>query len=79
MNAVSHAKPITLLLVDDDRIDRLAIRRAFAQCADHNFELLEAETGSQGLQLARSARPDCILLDYNLPDLSGVEFLSELA
>ncbi|NJD05068.1 MAG: PAS domain S-box protein [Methylococcaceae bacterium] len=79
MNAQLPHKPTTLLLVDDDQVDRLAIRRAFAQCPDHDFELLEAETGSEGLQLARSRKPDCILLDYNLPDFSGVEFLSELA
>lgn len=78
MNAMP--KPtIRLLLVDDDQIDRLACKRALAQQADCEFVIFEAETGNQGLKLAHSHQIDCILLDYHLPDLSGVEFLAELA
>jgi len=79
MSADPRDDCITLLLVDDDEVDRLAIRRAFAQFPDHRFELIEAATGDEGLRLARMRNPDCILLDYNLPDFSGVEFLSGLA
>ncbi|MGZ4999155.1 MAG: PAS domain S-box protein [Methylomonas sp.] len=78
MNATS--KPtIRLLIVDDDQIDRLACKRALAQHSDCDFAIFEAETGNQGLKLARAQQIDCILLDYHLPDLSGVEFLAELA
>ena len=70
---------IRLLLVDDDQIDRLACKRALAQHAECDFAVIEAETGNQGLNLARQQPIDCILLDYHLPDLSGVEFLAELA
>lgn len=75
-----NAKPsIRLLLVDDDQIDRLACKRALAQHTDCDFVIFEAETGNQGLKLARTQQIDCVLLDFHLPDLSGVEFLSELA
>jgi len=75
-----NGKPvIRLLLVEDDQIDRMACKRALAQHHDCEFVLFEAETGNQGLKLARDEKIDCILLDYHLPDLSGVEFLSELA
>jgi diguanylate cyclase (GGDEF)-like protein/PAS domain S-box-containing protein len=70
---------IRLLLVDDDSIDRLACKQALNQHPDYVFEILEAETGQQGLDLALSEQPDCILLDYYLPDFNGVEFLAELA
>jgi PAS domain S-box-containing protein len=40
--------------------------------------LSEAETGREGLQLAHAQKPDCVLLDYHLPDLNGLEFLAEL-
>lgn len=74
------AKPvIRLLLVDDDQIDRLACKRALQRHTDCEFVLFEAETGNQGLKLARTEAIDCILLDFHLPDLSGVEFLAELA
>lgn len=78
MNVVLNKPLIRLLLVDDDQFDRMACRRALNQNKDCNFELLEAETANQGLQLARSEQIDCILLDYHLPDLSGVDFLAEL-
>jgi two-component system, sensor histidine kinase and response regulator len=39
---------------------------------------MEAETGEDGLALYRKAPPNCILLDYRLPDLSGLEFLAAL-
>lgn len=79
MNTIPSATAIRLLLVDDDQVDRLAIKRALTQFLENAFEVLEAETGAQGLILARSEKPDCILLDYHLPDFNGVEFLAELA
>lgn len=70
---------IRVLVIDDDIVDRKACQRALAQNPDYDFELFEAETGREGLQLAHSEKPDCILLDYRLPDLDGLEFLKELA
>ncbi|MBI1892208.1 MAG: response regulator [Burkholderiales bacterium] len=70
---------ITVLIVEDDQVDRIACRRAFAKDSGSAFTLLEAETGQEGLQIARAQKPDCILLDYHLPDLNGLEFLTQLA
>ena len=67
-----------ILVVDDDVVDRMACRRRLAGEAALKFRLIEAEDGQGGLALVRSARPACILLDYNLPDLSGLEFLARL-
>ncbi len=69
---------IRVLLVEDDLVDRMACRRALAQDPDYEFVLSEAETGREGLQLAHMQKPDCVLLDYHLPDLNGLEFLAEL-
>ena len=69
---------IRVLIVEDDLVDRMACRRALAQDPDYVFMLSEAETGREGLQLAHAQKPDCILLDYHLPDLNGLEFLAEL-
>jgi diguanylate cyclase (GGDEF)-like protein/PAS domain S-box-containing protein len=71
--------PVRILLVEDDQIDRLACRRALASHPEYAFDLIEVETGRQGIQLALQKRPDLILLDYHLPDLSGLEFLAELS
>jgi len=69
---------IRVLIVEDDLVDRMACRRALAQDPDYEFVLSEAETGRAGLQLAHAQKPDCVLLDYRLPDLNGLEFLAEL-
>ncbi|MDO8262719.1 MAG: response regulator [Gallionella sp.] len=69
---------IRVLIVEDDLVDRMACRRALAQDPDYEFVLFEAETGHEGLQLAHAQKPDCVLLDYHLPDLNGLEFLAEL-
>src|SRR5574340_349950 len=69
---------IRVLIVDDDLVDRMACRRALVQDPDYEFMLSEAEIGREGLQLAHVQKPDCILLDYHLPDLNGLEFLAEL-
>jgi signal transduction histidine kinase len=69
---------IRVLLVEDDLVDRMACRRAIAHETDSDFALLEAATGREGLLLAAEQGPHCILLDYNLPDMNGLEFLAEL-
>jgi len=79
MNDTSNKPCIRLLLVDDDQFDRMACKRALTQNQDCDFVFYETETASQGLELARNEDVDCVLLDYHLPDLTGVEFLAELA
>jgi signal transduction histidine kinase len=69
---------IRVLIVEDDLVDRMACRRTLAQDSDYEFVLTEAETGREGLQLAHAQKPDCVLLDYRLPDMNGLEFLAEL-
>jgi len=70
---------VRVLIVEDDIVDRMACRRAFAAAPGCNYQLLEAESGQEGLDTALRERPDCILLDYHLPDLTGLEFLARLA
>jgi PAS domain S-box-containing protein len=73
------SKPqIHVLLVEDDLVDRMACRRTLTQDSEYEFVLSEAETGQEGLRLAHAQKPDCVLLDYHLPDMNGLEFLAEL-
>lgn len=75
---MNHA-PVRVLLVEDDVVDRLACRRALGAESDCAFVLEEEDNACDGLACVREGAPDLILLDYNLPDMDGVEFLSELA
>ncbi len=68
-----------LLIVDDCAEDR-AYARDLMKNQLSNWQCSEASTGREGLELASSGGPfDCILLDYLLPDLTGIEFLNMLS
>jgi signal transduction histidine kinase len=69
---------IRILLIDDSREDRVAFRRYLERCTDPAYSIAEAYSGENGLVQCRAWPPDCILLDYNLPDVNGVEFLHRL-
>src|SRR4051794_13016978 len=75
---MKDAMPIRLLIVDDSPEDRALYRRLLAQGSEQAYEFLEAETGEEGLATALIRQPDCLLLDYRLPDVDGLEFLSRL-
>ncbi|WP_372896734.1 response regulator [Stieleria sp.] len=69
---------LRILIVDDSPEDREVYRRLLAQQAWNEYDVAEADCGEDGLDACRDHPPDCILLDYNLPDLDGLEFLTEL-
>jgi PAS domain S-box-containing protein len=59
-----------VLHVDDSRVSRHLVTRILHQAG---FEVLEAETGKEGLRLMAERRPDLVILDVNLPDMNGFE------
>ncbi|NWG12717.1 MAG: sigma 54-interacting transcriptional regulator [Acidobacteria bacterium] len=63
-------KKVVVLNVDDSR-DSLRIKTVTLRRA--GFAVIEAETGGEAIRLASESRPDVVLLDVNLPDLSGYE------
>ena len=68
----------TIFIVEDSPEDREVLRRYLSRDADSDYALIEVETGKEALAICQSQPPDCILLDYNLPDMNGLEFLAEL-
>ncbi len=63
-------KKSVVLNVDDSR-DSLRVKTVTLRRA--GFEVIEAETGGEAVRLVSESRPDVVLLDVNLPDLSGFE------
>ena len=61
-----------VLLVDDHELMRDGLRTLFAQ--DAEFEVVgEAENARTAVELAAASRPDLVIMDVSLPDLSGIE------
>jgi|HubBroStandDraft_1064217.scaffolds.fasta_scaffold00382_23 diguanylate cyclase (GGDEF)-like protein len=67
----------TLLVIDDDEVDRKAVARAL-KILGRDYELREACEGRQGVEMALSQAFDCILVDFHLPDMNGLDLLVEL-
>ena len=65
----------TCLVVDDSRTVRKIARRMLEA---NGFTVCEAEDGSLALTACREAMPDCVLLDWNMPVMNGLEFLKAL-
>ncbi len=69
--------PVRILLIDDDAVDRAAVRRALGQSGLPHV-LVEASTGDAGLALAQADAFDCVLLDYLLPGTDTFALLAAL-
>jgi signal transduction histidine kinase len=67
-----------VLIVDDSLEDRQVYRRFLTSDRGHRYDLIETESGAEGMELCRTHHPDCVLLDYRLPDLDGLTFLTDL-
>ena len=80
MTQVLPISPATsILVIDDNPIDRDLFRRLLRrQNGTRSFCCLEGEHGRAGLDQFRRARPDCVLLDLNLPDIDGLELLRSI-
>jgi CheY-like chemotaxis protein len=64
-----------ILIIDDSVYQRYKVRQAVEAVG---YGLLEATNGHEGLEIAITAMPDCILLDLLMPEMRGEEFLHTL-
>jgi two-component system chemotaxis response regulator CheY len=72
---VNESSSRNCLVVDDSRVVRKVARRILE---GQGFAVTEAENGSAALDSCRKALPDCVLLDWNMPVMNGIEFLKAL-
>ena len=65
----------TCLIVDDSKVIRMVARKILQEL---DFETEEAVDGKEALESCIRHMPDSVLLDWNMPVMSGIEFLREL-
>lgn len=65
----------TCLIVDDSKVIRMVSRKILHELG---LETLEAGDGQEALDLCKKKLPDGVLLDWNMPVMDGMTFLTEL-
>jgi signal transduction histidine kinase/ActR/RegA family two-component response regulator len=66
-----------VLMIDDEETSRYVLRQMLAGSGP--LRIQEAETGADGLRLARAWQPDAVLLDIRLPDVDGFDVMDRLS
>ena len=65
----------TCLVVDDSKVVRMVARKILEELG---FAVSEAEDGQVALDMSMQSMPDVVLLDWNMPVMSGIEYLRAL-
>ena len=69
-------RPRIILIVEDDEDTRLVVKKMLHYAL--GCKVIEAEDGGTALELAAQQRPDLILMDLQLPHMSGLEAIGRL-
>ena len=65
----------TCFVVDDSKVVRMVARKILEELG---FDVSEAEDGQVALDMSMERMPDVVLLDWNMPIMSGIEYLRAL-
>lgn len=70
-----HGTPAAILIVDDDQSVLKLVR---LQLQEEGFRVITASTGKEALERAEETRPDLVVLDLMLPDITGYEVFAAM-
>lgn len=69
---------VRTLIVDDSSVMRKIVERALRQAGLDPLVVLEAGSGTEGLDVLKAKQVDLILSDINMPSMDGLEFLRQI-
>src|SRR5262245_39306457 len=72
-------RPVSVLIVDGAPEYRADLRETLMRDQAARYSVIEAETGAHAIELCRALSPDCLIVDQDLPDRSGLDLLKQLA
>jgi len=72
------SQKLQILYVEDDQNDQMILERFLEKSLGIDFNLVTTQTGIEGLERLKEIEFDLVLLDYKLPDMTGLEFLDEM-
>lgn len=67
--------PPAILYIEDNLPNRLLVKRVLEA---EGYKVLEAATGPEGIEVAKTGKPSLILVDINLPEVDGYEVTAQL-
>lgn len=73
-----RSKAVNVLIVDDSSVMRKLVRRGLRQAGFEGHDYEEAEDGAEALEKIRGGTVDVALVDWNMPNMTGIEMLEAL-
>jgi two-component system chemotaxis response regulator CheY len=67
-----------IMVVDDSMAMRMIVLKTLREAGFEGFEAIQAEDGAKALELIKADRPDLVLCDWNMPNMTGLELLQAL-
>lgn len=67
-----------ILIVDDSKAMRMIVRRTLRQAGFGDHDVEEASNGKEAIERVKTAAPDLVLTDWNMPEMTGLELVKVL-
>ncbi|MFH2000119.1 MAG: response regulator [Planctomycetota bacterium] len=67
-----------VLIVDDSKAMRMIVKRTLRQAGFNEIDVDEAGNGKEAIEKINADKPDLVLCDWNMPEMTGIECLEQL-
>lgn len=69
---------MNILVVDDSAAMRMMVIKTLRQAGFKGHDIVQAKDGADALEQIKAAKPDLVLADWNMPNMTGLELLTAL-